>query len=169
MLFYCFEAWLPVILQEQGIALTQSGWMLSLVQFAQLPIVLIVPILADKMKDQRILVWITFYMIIIGLVGIFYIGNTYIGLFVVLFGMGAGVAFALSMMFFNLRSKSVEQATAVSGMAQSIGYLLAASGPLLLGLLYDMTSRWDISAIFLIIATIFLLVTGLGAAKERYV
>lgn len=71
MLFYCFEAWLPVILQEQGIALTQSGWMLSLVQFAQLPIVLIVPILADKMKDQRILVWITFCMIIIGLVGIF--------------------------------------------------------------------------------------------------
>src|SRR5690606_23698666 len=62
VLFYCLAAWLPAILQSWGMSADRSGWMLSYIQMAQLPIMLIGPILAARMKNQLFLVWVTFIL-----------------------------------------------------------------------------------------------------------
>ena len=56
MVFYVLIAWLPEILKHQGVAANQAGWMLSVMQLALLPITFIVPIIAGRMTNQRLLV-----------------------------------------------------------------------------------------------------------------
>jgi len=66
-----------------------------------------------------------------------------------------------------LRTADTETATELSGLAQSIGYLLAATGPALFGLLHDISNQWTMPLIMLIGVLIVKLWFGLGAAKPR--
>jgi MFS transporter, CP family, cyanate transporter len=54
-------------------------------------------------------------------------------------------------------------------MAQAIGYVLAAIGPLLIGYLYDFTHMWTIPLMTLIIVTALLMLFGVYAGRDRYV
>jgi CP family cyanate transporter-like MFS transporter len=72
-------------------------------------------------------------------------------------------------MFFILRTSDARSAAELSGMAQSIGYLLAALGPLLFGWLHDLTHSWTIPLLTLIAVTIALLAVGLGAGRNSFV
>ena len=169
LLFYSLVAWLPVILQSRGMESGQAGWMLSAIQFAQLPFTFIVPIIAGRMKNQVPLVWITFILMTAGLSGILFGGTLLVLPSVIIIGVAAAFAFGLAMMFFSLRTRNSFEAADLSAMAQSFGYLLAASGPPLFGLLFDLTSGWTFPLLLLIAATCCILLVGLGAAKDEYV
>lgn len=169
LLFYSLVAWLPVILQSRGMVADEAGWMLSYIQFSQLPFTFIVPIIAGRMKNQVPLVWITFFLMTIGLTGILFGGTTFVFPSVIVIGVGSAFAFSLAMMFFTLRTDDSFEAADLSAMAQSFGYLLAASGPPVFGLLFDLTNGWTIPLSLLMIATFAILVVGLGAAKDEYV
>ncbi|MMZ67983.1 putative transporter YycB [compost metagenome] len=54
-------------------------------------------------------------------------------------------------------------------MAQSVGYLLAAIGPALIGYLHDATNSWSLPLFILLGASVLLFVVGMGAAKNRVV
>lgn len=166
--FYVTVAWLPEILAGKGMAAGTAGWMLFLMQFALLPFTFIVPILAAKMNNQRPLVVITGVLFVAGIAG-FLFDAPFVALWTVLLGVGAGFAFSLAMMFFGLRTQTTAEAAELSGMAQSIGYLLAAVGPTLFGLLHDMTHGWKIPLMLLLAASVLLFLVGMGAAKNRYV
>ena len=71
------------------------------------------------------------------------------------------------MCFFGLRTISAEQASQLSGMAQSIGYVLAAAGPFLMGALFDYTASWTIPILIFICAVLLLTACGLGAGKDQ--
>ncbi|MFJ8064498.1 CynX/NimT family MFS transporter [Psychrobacillus sp. NPDC096426] len=169
MVFYVLIAWLPEILKEQGISTDQAGWLLSTMQLALLPFTFIVPIIAGRLSSQRMLVTITSILLLMGTLGLLYGGSNLIVLWIILLGVGGGFAFSLSMMFFSLRTENAHQAAELSGMAQSVGYLLAAVGPTLFGLLHDVTNSWTIPLLLLVGASVLLFIFGLGAAKNRYV
>lgn len=169
MVFYVLIAWLPEILKQQGIDSDQSGWLLSVMQLALLPCTFIVPVIAGRMKEQRPLVIITTFLLLTGNIGLLYGDSNLIILWIVLLGMGGGFAFSLSMMFFGLRTENAGQAADLSGMAQSVGYLLAAIGPTLFGYLHDVTNSWNTPLLILVGASILLLIFGLGAARDRYI
>jgi CP family cyanate transporter-like MFS transporter len=169
LLFYSCVAWLPDILQEQGMSAGASGWMLSITMFSQLPFTLIVPVMADKMNNQRPLVIIAAVLMIGGLSGILFGRIDFVLLWVIMIGTASGFAFSLSMMFFSLRTRNSFEAADLSGMAQSVGYLLAALGPALLGALHDFMNGWTVPVLLLIGAYICLFIVGMGAAKEGYV
>lgn len=169
MVFYVLIAWLPAILVEQGINSDQSGWMLSIMQLALLPFTFIVPIIAGRMSSQRPLVIVTSILLLIGTLGLLYGSPNMTMLWIIALGIGGGFAFSLSMMFFGLRTDNAGQAAELSGMAQSVGYLLAASGPTLFGYLHDVTDSWTIPLLILVGASVLILVFGLGAGKDRTV
>lgn len=169
MVFYVLIAWLPAILVEQGISSDQSGWLLSIMQLALLPFTFIVPIVAGRMSSQRPLVVVTAALLLTGTLGLLYGNTNEILLWIIVLGIGGGFAFSLSMMFFGLRTANARQAADLSGMAQSIGYLLAASGPTLFGYLHDVTNSWTIPLWILVVASVLILVFGLGAGRERTV
>ncbi|QTD42625.1 MFS transporter [Sporosarcina sp. Te-1] len=168
MIFYVLVAWLPEILKQQGLSSSQSGLMLSVMLLALLPFTFIVPVIAGRMSGQRSLVTITAFLFVIGTFGLLYGSSNLIILWIIALGIGGGFAFSLSMMFFGLRTRNAQQAAELSGMAQSIGYLLAAIGPTLFGFIHDATNSWTIPLLILIGASVLLFIFGLGAARDRY-
>ncbi|SMF85826.1 MFS transporter, CP family, cyanate transporter [Paenibacillus uliginis N3/975] len=169
MIFYVLIAWLPEILKQQGIDSSQSGWYLSIMQLALLPFTFIVPVIAGRMSSQRSLVTITTILLLTGTLGLLYGSTNIILLWIIILGIGGGFAFGLSMMFFGLRTENAHQAAELSGMAQSIGYLLAAIGPALIGYLHDGTNSWTLPLLILLGASVLLFLFGIGAAKNQFV
>lgn len=169
LLFYCLTAWLPKAAQDWGMTVEASGWVLSYVQFAQLPTTFIGSIIAAKMRDQRLLSGLTGVLFILGVTGILLFKTDFIVLWCILLGVASGLAFSLSMLFFVLRTQNTLQASKLSGMAQSFGYLIAATGPPIFGGIFDLTHSWNFSFIFLLAISVILLVAGVIAGKDQYV
>jgi CP family cyanate transporter-like MFS transporter len=71
------------------------------------------------------------------------------------------------MMFFVLKTASVKKSSDLSGMAQSIGYILAASGPLLLGIISQQTGNWNFSIILLLLVGILVSIFGYISGKDK--
>lgn len=166
-IFYVLVAWLPEMLVSQGIPSSKSGGMLSLLQLTLLPTTFIIPIIAEKRPNQKSLVVIAFSLFTLGISGLMFSSLAVISLAIIAIGIAGGIAFSLSMMFFNLRTSTPKEAADLSGMAQSIGYVLAAVGPFLFGLLHDVTNNWQSSLFLLIGMTIILLLVGLKAGSQK--
>ncbi|TQR21009.1 CynX/NimT family MFS transporter [Psychrobacillus vulpis] len=169
LIFYTTAAWIPEILQSQGMSADQSGWMLSLMQLSQLPMTFLIPIIAGRMKDQRPLIVLYTVLYLIGFIGILASSTTFAIIWMVLLGLAGGASFSLVMMFFSLRTRTPMEAAELSGTAQSIGYLLAALGPVFFGYLHDATSSWFIPLILFIVTVILLFLSGMHAGRDRFV
>lgn len=165
-LFYVNISWLPEILHDRGFSLEASGWLLFLLQIVSLPASLLVPIIAGKQRSQRSLVVMTAAFLLFGYVGLLWGSSSLAPLWIMLIGVAGGSGFSLAVMFFGLRTSSAAQSAEMSGMAQSVGYLLAAIGPLLFGMLHDATHSWHVSIMMLIIVTVLLLLAGLKAGSD---
>ena len=117
----------------------RAGWMVSVIQLSQIPMTFFMPIAASKMASQRPLVALFTLFYIIGFTGLYMEWTELAVVWMIFLGFGGGSSFALAMMFFTLRTKTAYEAAVLSGFAQSIGYSLAATGPILFGYLYDFT------------------------------
>lgn len=169
LIFYTLITWLPTILTANGYDIHLAGWGVFIFQFASIPFTFIIPVIADKMKNQVLIALAASGMIIVGILGLL-VGLTQLTLlWIILLGMGNGSAFSLSMMFFTLRTKDGYQAAELSGMAQSFGYLLAAFGPVLVGGLQDITGSWTLPLLLVTLAAAVMLITGIAAGKNRQV
>ena len=84
-------------------------------------------------------------------------------------GFGSGGTIILGLMFVGLRTHTPERAAALSGMAQSLGYLLAAVAPPLLGLLQQAQHHWHSVLWILSAAAIIVLINGLLSGRNRYI
>jgi len=168
--YYVVLTWLPEILQEEvGVSAAQAGWMLALAQVVVVPAMFIAPVLADRRPSQYSVVVVAVTLTGVGTLGLLVAASTATVLWIVLLGLGQGACFSLALTFFALRAPDSEHAAALSGMAQSIGYLLAAGGPFLFGVLCDVTHAWTVPLTLLVAVTVCLLITGLGAARDSHV
>ncbi|HEX8929285.1 MAG TPA: MFS transporter, partial [Actinomycetota bacterium] len=106
---------------------------------------------------------------LVGYGGLLVAGRSLLPLWCVLIGLGQGAMFSLALTLFALRAPDARRAAELSGMAQTIGYLLAASGPTVLGLIHDLTGAWTIPLAALTATTVAILVAGLFAARDALV
>lgn len=167
MVFYCMVAWLPDILLQYGVNSSKAGWMLSLMQLALIPITFVGSVLAGRKASQQSLVTVGSLCVTTGLLGLLLFGNSgFVFLWIIILGIGGGFTFSLSMMFFSLRTDNADEAARLSGMAQSVGYLLAAFGPIFFGYLHDVTNSWAIPLTILIGISGICLLSGLGASRD---
>jgi MFS transporter, CP family, cyanate transporter len=168
-LAYCVFGWLPTILIDRGMSPLDAGLVLSLSIALQLLTALGGPWLATRGKDQRSAIVIMLGMTMIGLFGSLYAPLGSVWWWAALLGLGQGGTFSTALTLIVLRAPGVQVTAALSGMAQGIGYALAALGPLAVGLLHDASHGWNSSA--LLFGAIFLgaLVSGLGAGRNLYV
>jgi CP family cyanate transporter-like MFS transporter len=86
-----------------------------------------------------------------------------------LLGMGMGGAFSLAIMMIVLRAPDGPTAAMLSSMAQGVGYTLASAGPLIVGLLHDMTGDWRGAAGLFVVASLGAAVAGGLAGRRRMV
>ncbi len=168
--YYVVLTWLPQILQEEaGVSAARAGWMLALAQAVGVASIFLAPVLADRRPSQRGVVAAAVALTGAGALGLLVAAGTATALWVVLLGLGQGACFSLALTFFALRAPDPGHAATLSGMAQSVGYLLAAPGPFLFGVLRDATHAWAVPLGLLVAVAACLLITGLGAARDAQV
>lgn len=163
--FYVILAWLPEILQAQGMSPSRAGLIFSLAEAAGIFGSLLFPILAEKVQNHRLLIGVLIVLETISLLGLIFPAIPFITPWALLIGFELGGTFSLSLLFIVLRTSTTEGATELSGMAQSIGYLLAAVGPALFGFFFDISHTWALPLILLLVVLFFKCIAGLGAAR----
>ncbi|MGP0587808.1 CynX/NimT family MFS transporter [Paenibacillus timonensis] len=169
ILFYVSISWLPDILQERGMSAEQAGWMLSLMQLISMAGSFVMPLLATRSDSQKWLTAVTAALCVIGFGGIWAGPVSLAALFILLLGIGSGSTFGLAIVFFSLRSRTTEQASALSGMAQSVGYVLAAFGPTLFGYLHDFSGSWDTPLAVITGVSILTALFGYAAGRKGFI
>ncbi|MER7413029.1 CynX/NimT family MFS transporter [Streptomyces cacaoi] len=165
--FYTAVAWLPSILIDHGASSTTAGWMLFFYQVVSLAASSLLPLLTRGRHDQR---WAAAGASVLVAAG-FAVLVAAPGLSVlacVLLGLGGGACLVLALAFQSQRAGSSGDAAALAGMAQSIGYLVAAAGPLLLGILHDTTHSWTLPLTVLAVLGVAMAVVGHGAGQDRH-
>ena len=167
--YYVTLTWLPEILQEDGMDSARAGWMLALSQAMAIVSMFFAPVIAGRSPSQRGVVVVAVIFSGSGVMGLLVAGASGSVLWAVLLGLGQGACFSLALTFFALRAPDPEHAAALSGMAQSVGYLFAAVGPFLFGVLRDATHAWTVPLVILFAVSVCLLVSGLGAGSDAQV
>jgi CP family cyanate transporter-like MFS transporter len=153
MIFFTFAAWLPEYLIGRGMSPAGAGGVLALGQVAALVMSLVAPIIAGRFRDQRAVTGVMLVVCGLGFVGLLST-DLWPTLWVMCVMSGPGASISLALLFMVLRSTSTTQTSQVSGMAQSIGYILAAVGPVAIGTLHDVTGSWTIAMSALALALV---------------
>ncbi|HEY2600633.1 MAG TPA: MFS transporter [Thermoleophilaceae bacterium] len=169
LMFYSLLSWLPSILQDSGMSKGTSGAYLSIFTLLGIPVCFVVPLIAARMRDQRALVVASVLFLLGGLIGLIASPGSAAIVWTLLAGVSQAATLALAFLFFVLRSRSQAEAAELSSMAQSIGYAVAALGPLIIGGLHEATGSWTWPLVFLLVLLVPETVFGLEAGRNRQV
>ena len=169
LLYYAPLSWLPAIHREQGIDAATAGFLLSTLNVVSIPTTFLAPVLAHRMRDQRPAVAGSVALTAIGLLGILLAPPGTALVWVVILGLGQGAALSLALLMIVLRAADDNTAARLSSMAQGFGYLIAATGPLVTGLLHAATGSWTLPLALLVALCGVELVVGLAAGRDRTV
>lgn len=169
LIYYTMIAWLPIVMESYGMSEKQSGWILFAMQMAMLPATFAGPVIANRMKNQRLMIFFVCVPMLVSILMLLFIQSSFIYLSAILMGISVGLAFSLALLFFSLRTKSSQNAIRISGMAQSVGYLIAAFGPSTFGKLHDWSDSWKSSFYFLLFIVVVIFYFGMKAATHKYI
>ncbi|MBT1003106.1 MFS transporter [Paenarthrobacter sp. DKR-5] len=155
---YAMFAWMPAMLTEAGLGRADAGTQLGWFSVLGLPLGLLVPLFAARLRNPLPLVAVFVCCFAAGYLGLWLAPASATLLWVTLAGLGPGT-FPLSLVLVNLRSRTHAVTGALSGFSQGLGYALACLGPLLFGLIHEATGGWGPSFGFLF-ATLAVLFAG---------
>lgn len=168
-LAYCVFGWLPVILIDRGMTPLLAGLMLSVSIGVQLITSLGGPWLATRGRDQRATIGFMLMLTLSGLMGCLYGSMDTVWIWAVLLGLGQGGTFSIALALLVLRAPTAQVAASLSGMAQGVGYTIAALGPFIVGLLHEYSGNWHGVAIFFVLTALSSFVFGMYAGRARYI
>lgn len=162
LLFYSLSNWIPSILVDRGLSVEVISLVATWYQWSGLPTTFLAPILIQKMKNKALLAAMIGIGYFSGIVLLLFSGTS---VFLILLALAmasasGGANYSLSMTMIVLVSKDAKEAGELSGMSQCAGYLLAAVGPVISGILYDYTGQWTATLFFYIMITVMLFISG---------
>jgi len=164
--FYTVAAWLPTLLADSGVPVREGGLLLGLANLVGAAGALLAPAQAGRMRTQRPLIVGVATAYAIGLGGLLVAPATGTLVWVAAFGLAQGGGFALALTLIVLRSPTPLVAARLGGVAQCLGYLLAALGPLVIGALHDLTGGWSWPVALLLAVLVPMTWVGWGAARH---
>jgi MFS transporter, CP family, cyanate transporter len=162
--FYAALSWLPSLLEDAGYSEGHAGALLAGMTLVQVAPAFFVPLLAARRESQVALLWIIGALSVAGLVGVMARPSAAV-LWVAVMGLGQGGALGLGMILPVLRGADGHAVAALTAMMLCVGYLLAALGPWLLGVLRDASSDWTVPFVVLTAITACEVIAGLPAAR----
>ncbi len=168
-IYFTLITWLPSIEQSTGISAADAGFHQLLLNTAGIAGSLLTAAAIHRgAGGQRALGVVLAALIAIGVAGDL-VAPSLSAVWVCVMGLGSGGSIALALSLFALRAGHHRQAADLSGMAQSVGYLLAAAGPVSIGILHDATNSWTTALVALLALLAAQLVLSLLAGRNRLI
>ncbi|MFK3843631.1 MULTISPECIES: MFS transporter [Serratia] len=166
--FYTIIGWFSAFAASHGTSPQQAGFELFIYQLVAIAANFVMVFILPRARDQRTIALCSSLLIFTGVAGLLLRPENSL-VWLIFAGLGAGSSLVLALSFFGLRSSHHHQATQLSGMAQSVGYLLAALGPTLFGLLHDLTQGWQLPLAILLGLTLLQVLFGMLAGRNRVI
>jgi CP family cyanate transporter-like MFS transporter len=168
--FYVMLSWLAGVLEDDaGTSPVAAGALVAAAAAFGAPCALAVPPLAARQHSQVAWVVGATALSAAGILGLLVAPTAAPAVWVVLWGLGTGTAFPLALTLVLVRTRDAAQTGRLSAAAQSVGYLLAAAGPLTIGLLHDATGGWRAGLAVLMVLQVLQLLAGLYAGRPGLV
>ena len=168
-LAYIVIGWLAPILRERGLESDLAGYVVAISTLSQLVTSLVVPSIAARCRDQRALAVGLTALSFAALMGLILAPLATVWLWALLLGCGQGGLFALALSLIVMRSGNAQVTAQLSAMAQGWGYMLAACGPLLTGLLHQWTGSFASSIWLIALLSAAMAWSGWGAGRNLLV
>ena len=140
---YAVFGWLPQVYRAAGVSAQTAGLLLGVATAAAIPISLVLPGMAARRPNQTPFVLALCGCYLVGYAGLILWPAGGAWAWALLIGIGTGL-FPIALTLIGLRSKTSDGTAALSGFAQSVGYLLAAIGPLMMGAVFGVTGSWTV-------------------------
>jgi len=165
---YAQMGWLAQVFRDAGFRPETAGLLLAGVTAVAVPIALLTPTLATRMSSLRPLVLGTAVASALSYAGLLWLPYEGALVWMVLLALGQGT-FPLALAMIGLRARTGAGVVSLSAFTQSTGYLIAALGPLSVGLLYEQTGGWLVPIALLGVALLVQTGTGWAIARPRWI
>ncbi|MFJ1889536.1 MFS transporter [Streptomyces sp. NPDC088170] len=167
LLFYTTLAWLPAILVDAGVAKGTAGGMQSLFILGVAIGGFLTPVLAAARTDQRPHLFGVLLVCALGYAGLLAAPASAPALWAVVLGAGLGGGQAVAGVLYVKRGRDHDHVAALSTVAQTGGYLIAAAGPVTASVLHAVTGTWT-APLFAFVGVLLLsTVASLRAGHDR--
>ncbi|MSZ76013.1 MAG: MFS transporter [Actinobacteria bacterium] len=163
---YVIFGWFAQLWRDHGFTGSQAGLLLGVVTGISIPLSFVLPRwFTTTAAPLRVL------LLVIGCYPVAYVGllvapHTLAVLWAALAGVGT-CTFPLILTLVGLRARTPEGTAALSAFTQAVGYLVAATGPFTVGLLYEATDAWTapLALLLVLVAPMVLLAVRLSRAS----
>ena len=143
MTFYATATWFPTLLTEKEFSLTQAAVAVSISGLIGSMVGLAAPHYISKVRDQRLIL----ALVSIGTAASFLMISLQSGAAVILWlclsNIGISIAFPMALLLSGTKAVNAEDTRTLSTMMQSIGYVLSATGPFLMGKVFELSGSWN--------------------------
>jgi CP family cyanate transporter-like MFS transporter len=164
--FYVFVTWLPTIETTAGVSDRTAGVHLFLFQLAGLAGGLTIPFLLRGSASQVTGAVVASTPMLVSVIGLLAAPDLVL-LWALVAGFGQGCSLVVALTLIGVRGRTPHETTQLSGMAQSVGYLLAAAGPVAAGALTEQTGNWDAALVMMAVLAAVQIVVGFCAGRDR--
>ncbi|MFD1813378.1 CynX/NimT family MFS transporter [Rhodococcus gannanensis] len=167
LITYSMFTWIPKILTEAGASAGFGGSMVALFSAVGFIAALGAPSLCIRIANPYPVVVACGVSYLIGFAGLLWAPMSAPILWIVAVGLGPST-FPMALTLINLRTRTAAGSAALSGFTQGLGYAVACVGPLMFGVLHDVTGGWTWPFALLLCAVCVVMIAGRVACKPRF-
>jgi MFS transporter, CP family, cyanate transporter len=169
LLYYAAVSWIPELFRDRGDSASTAGVLLAVMGLGNLLTSLLIPTLAHRFASQQSLVAPAVVLTAVGLAGALWAPLGSAVFWMLILGAAQGSALGLGIFFTIARAPDPVTAASLSSLAQSVGYLVSAAGPLAVGFLRTATGSWTVPIVVLLVICAVEFTVGLLAGRDRMV
>ena len=166
-LAYCIFGWFAPLLRARGLDPAVAGYVVFFCVMVQTAASLVAPWFATRGDDQRVVNLVLVVLAVGGFLGCLFAPLWTVWFWALVQGTGQGGLISVALTIIVLRAPDAETAAELSSMAQSLGYTLAAVGPLFIGLIFTSTGNPQSTAVPMVLLGLGCAAAGWGAGRNR--
>ncbi|WP_246858513.1 MFS transporter [Citricoccus sp. SGAir0253] len=165
---YVQMGWLPQVYVDSGAPASVGAIALALIGALNIVGGLVMPVIISRVRNLTVFPVVFSALSAAGYLGLLFAPAAMPLLWAFLLGIG-GFCFPTALALIAARSRTALVTARLSGFVQPFGYFVAAAGPLLVGILYDVTGQWTVILWALVAATVAMAITGVRAGRLGYI
>lgn len=167
LMFYTGTAWVAKVFIDHGISEAEAATLLTLFNVFGIPAAFGAPLIYSKIANKKLAMLVLHIPLIIAIPGFVFATTELPYVWAVCMGLGQGSMISIALTLVGMRGADPQTSARLSGMAQSVGYLFAAIGPVLFGALHDLLGDWQVALYFLFVVVAVQLCASMRAGSSK--